>query len=228
MRLAFLGSGAAFSVERYNGAVVVDGRLLLDAGAPLLPHMHRLGIDPGAIEVLFLTHFHGDHILGLPTFMLYRGFRTTGSLAVLGPPGVEGRLERLFDLAWGDSWPEYREAIGLTYHDAASSGEVAGVRYEAVKLDHGEMDCRGYRIHLDGRVLAYAGDSAATPPLDELVRGADVAITEATSPAETQVHTSWDQAQALAARHPGTRFLFNHVFAGTTPGAVEDLAVIDA
>jgi ribonuclease BN (tRNA processing enzyme) len=228
MRLAFLGSGAAFSVERYNGAVVVDGRLLLDAGAPLLPHMHRLGIDPGAIEVLFLTHFHGDHVLGLPTFMLYRGFRTTGPLAVLGPPGVERRMEQLFELAWGESWPEYREAIGLTYHEAQPSGEVAGVRYETVKLDHGEMDCRGYRIHLDGRVLAYAGDSAATPPLDELVRGADVAITEATSPGETKVHTSWDQAQALAARHPNTRFLFNHVFAGTTPGAVEDLAVIDA
>src|SRR2546421_2898387 len=42
--------------------------LLLDAGAPLLPHMHRLGIDPGAIEAVFLTHFHGDHVLGLPPF----------------------------------------------------------------------------------------------------------------------------------------------------------------
>ena len=50
MRLAFLGTGAAFSLERYNGAVVVNGRLLLDGGAPLLPHMHRCGIDPGAID----------------------------------------------------------------------------------------------------------------------------------------------------------------------------------
>src|SRR5262249_39543939 len=59
MKIAFLGTGSAFSLERYNGAVVVDGRLLLDGGAPLLPHMHRLGIDPGGIEALFLTHFHG-------------------------------------------------------------------------------------------------------------------------------------------------------------------------
>jgi len=44
--------------------VVVDGRLLLDGGAPLLPHMHRCGVDPGAIEAVFLTHFHGDHTLG--------------------------------------------------------------------------------------------------------------------------------------------------------------------
>jgi ribonuclease BN (tRNA processing enzyme) len=228
VRLAFLGTGAAFSVERYNGAVVVDGRLLLDAGAPLLPHMHRLGIDPGAIEALFLTHFHGDHVLGLPPYMLFRAFRPLRPLTVLGPPGVEDRLERLFELAWGASWPEYRQRIELTYEEARPSGEVAGVRYETVKLDHGEMDCRGYRLHIGDRVLAYAGDSAATPPLDELVRGADVAITEATGPGSTHVHTSWDEAQALVARHPSTRFLLNHVFEGTTPGAVDDLAVIDA
>ena len=39
--------------------LVVDGRVLLDGGAPLLPHMHRLGVDPGGIEAVFLTHFHG-------------------------------------------------------------------------------------------------------------------------------------------------------------------------
>jgi ribonuclease BN (tRNA processing enzyme) len=228
MKIAFLGTGAAFSLERYNGAVVVDGRLLLDAGAPLLPHMHRLGIDPGAIEALFLTHLHGDHVLGLPTFMLHRSFQPTGPLVVLGPPGVEDHLEKLFRLAWGEGWPRYRERIGLSYHEAGASGEVAGVRYETVKLAHGDMDCRGYRLHLGGKVLAYAGDTTATPPLDELVDGADVAITEATGPDSAGVHTSWDEAQALAARHPATRFLFNHVHSGTTPGAVEDLAVVDA
>ena len=228
MRLAFLGTGSAFSPERYNGAVVVDGRLLLDAGAPLLPHMHRLDIDPGAIEAIFLTHFHGDHVLGLPPFMFYRGFRPTGPLTVVGPPGVEHRVEALLRLAWGNDWPEHaRRHIDLTYQDAAAAGEVAGVRYEAMRLDHGGVDCRGYRLHLDGRVLVYAGDTRATPPLDDLVNGADVAITEATGPGEVEVHTSWEEAHALAARHPKTRFLFNHVFAGSTPGAVEDLTTLN-
>jgi ribonuclease BN (tRNA processing enzyme) len=226
MKIAFLGTGSAFSLERYNGAVVVNGRLLLDGGAPLLPHMHRLGIDPGAIEALFLTHFHGDHVLGLPTFLLYRAFVPSAPLAVVGPD-VEERLERLLFVAWGDEWPEYRDRAGLTYHEASAAGEVAGVHYETVKLVHGHQDCRGYRLHLDGRILAYAGDTTASPPLDELVRGAAVAITEATGPDGAGGHTSWDEAHALAARHPDTRFLFNHVFAGTTPGAAQDLAVVE-
>ena len=227
VRLAFLGTGSAFSLERYNGAIVVDGRVLLDAGAPLLPHMHRLGIDPGGIRVLFLTHFHGDHVLGLPTYLLYRAFRSGGPLAVVGPPGVAGRVEELLRLAWGDDWPAYAANIELTYHEAQASGQVAGVRYEAIRLQHGDVDCRGYRLHLNGRVLAYAGDTTATSPLDDLVRGANVAITEATAPEPGPTHTSWDEARALAARHPNTRFLFNHVFSESPDGAVQDLAVVD-
>lgn len=227
MKLAFLGTGSAFSLERYNGAVVVDGRLLLDGGAPLLPHMHRLGMDPRAIEAVFLTHFHGDHVLGLPPFFFYRTLPPTRPLTVVGPPGVEARVEGLLRVAWGDDWAEHARDLDRSYVEAASRGEVAGVAYEAVKLDHGDMECRGYRLHLDGRVLAYAGDTIASPPLDDLVRGADVAITEATAPGGSEVHTSWEEAEALAARHPATRFLFNHVFAGTLPGAAEDMSVIE-
>jgi ribonuclease BN (tRNA processing enzyme) len=228
MRLAFLGTGSAFSVERYNGAVVVDGRLLLDAGAPLLPHMHRLGIDPAGIEAIFITHCHGDHVAGLVTYLLHRAFLAPGrALPLLGPPGTEARLEQLFVACWGEQWPAFRERSGLCYRAAEPAGEVAGVRYEALPLDHGAMDCRGYRLRVDGRVLAYAGDTIANAALDELVRGADVAITEATQAGRVEGHTSWEDAQALAARHPSTRFFFNHVYAGSTANAAGDLEVVD-
>lgn len=230
MRLAFLGSGAAFSTQRYNGAVVVDGRILLDGGAPLLPHMGRLGIDPGGIDTVFLTHFHGDHLLGLPPFMLERAFVSHTPLTFVGPEGVDAKLETLFRFCWGEHWdsgPNFRQMSGHRYCVAGDSGEVNGVAYETFRLDHGGMLATGYRLHLDGRVLAYAGDTEMTPPLERLVEGAEVVITEATGPGQPTSHTSWEEAEALAARHPGTRFFFNHVYAGTLPGAVSDLEVVD-
>ncbi len=227
MKLAFLGTGAAFSRERYNSGIVVDGRLLLDAGAPLLPHMARLGIDPGGIDTVFLTHFHGDHILGIPTFMLYRQFEAPRPLTVVGPPGVAGRFEALMALAYGGDWRGYGQTLPLAFHEAAGEGEVNRVRYSTVALRHGNQVCTGYRLEIDGRRLAYSGDCEPTPELDRLVEGMEVAVVEATAPGEVPAHTGWEQAQALATRHPDTRFIFVHIHRGSLPGAAEDLSVID-
>lgn len=228
MELAFLGTGAAFSLQRYNGAVCLDRRYLLDAGAPLLPHLGRLGVDPAGIEVIFLTHFHGDHLAGLIPYLCYRAFAPERPpLTITGPQGVEARVDRLLDAAWGDAdWQAMRAAFPLHFHDAERSGEVAGVHYETVALEHGTVPGMGYRLLLGGRVLAYAGDTRATPALDRLVEGADVAITEATGPGEVGTHTSFEEAAALIARHPSTRFFLNHVFSGEPPGAAHDLQVV--
>lgn len=200
---------------------------MLDAGAPLLPHLHRLGIDPGAIDVIFLTHFHGDHTMGLPSYVLHRAFVTSAPFTIVGPAGLEERLESLFRAAWGIDWEQMRERVPVTYQEAGERGDVAGVEYETVRLEHGTSGCTGYRLRLGGRLLAYSGDSIDHPPLDRLVEGAEIAIVEATSPGEPYSHLGWEQALALRDRHPETRFLFVHVFEGTLDGAVSDLEVVD-
>ncbi len=206
---------------------MVDDRILLDAGAPLLPHMHRLGIDPGAISVVFLSHFHGDHILGLPTFVLHRAFVAQAPLTVVGPHAVEQRLEELFSIAWGSDWEAIRGRLPITYQEAANEGIAGGVKYETVQLEHGASGCTGYRLLIGERVLAYSGDTVASPPLDELLKGADVAIVEATAPGDPYSHISWAQAAELRARHSNTRFVFNHIFEGDLADAAEDLTVIE-
>jgi ribonuclease BN (tRNA processing enzyme) len=215
-------------MERYNGAVVVNGRLLLDGGAPLLPHMSRVGVDPGDIEAVFLTHFHGDHTLGLPTFVLYRVFVDQRPITFVGPAGVEARLEALWEVSWGVDWKTVmRPRFNVTYETAKPSGTVSGFKYETIKLDHGTSGSNGYRIWVDGRIIAYSGDTEDTAPLDQLVDGAHAAIVEATGPGDVFSHMSWESATELKKRHPKTRFMFNHLYNGTVEGAVDDLQVIE-
>lgn len=207
---------------------MVDGRLLLDGGAPLLPHLHRVGVDAGDIEVVFLTHFHGDHTLGLPPFVLHRVFVDQRPLIFVGPAGVRARLEALWDVSWGPDWRRVmRPKFKVDYRTARPSGTAAGFHYETIKLDHGTSGCNGYRIHVNGKVIAYSGDTEPTAPLDRLVDGADVAIVEATGPGDVFSHMSWEAAASLKKRHPKTRFLFNHVYSGSVPGAVKDMQVFE-
>jgi ribonuclease BN (tRNA processing enzyme) len=121
----------------------------------------------------------------------------------------------------------FRPQFKVRYLAAKRSGTAAGFKYESVKLDHGKMETVGYRIHVNGIVLAYSGDTEPTAPLDKLVEGADVAIVEATGPGDVVTHTSWEAAKDLKKRHPKTRFLFNHLYSGTVAGAVKDLQVIE-
>ena len=187
-----------------------------------------MGIDPGNIEAVFLTHFHGDHILGLPPFVLHRVFIDRRPLTFVGPEGMEEYLEKLWELSWGPDWTRVmRPQFKVKYVTAKPSGTVAGVKYESIKLDHGTMGSHGYRIHVDGKIVAYSGDTEPTAPLDRLVDGADVAIVEATGPGDVVTHTSWEAATDLKKRHPKTRFFFNHVYSGTVAGAVQDLQVVE-
>jgi ribonuclease BN (tRNA processing enzyme) len=190
--------------------------------------MHRLGVDPGAIDVVFITHFHGDHTLGLPPFVLHRVFVDRRPLTFVGPSGVEDYLEKLWEVSWGPDWNRVmRPQFKVKYLTARASGSAARVNYQTVKLDHGTMGSNGYRLHVNGKVVAYSGDTEPTAPLDRLVDGADVAIVEATGPGDIFSHMSWEAAAGLRKRHPGTRFFFNHVYSGTVAGAVKDLQVIE-
>lgn len=190
--------------------------------------MHRLGVDPGAIEVVFVTHFHGDHTLGLPPFVLHRVFVDRRPLTFVGPSGVEEHLERLWEVSWGPDWKRVmRPQFKARYVTAKPAGSAAGVRYETVRLDHGTMGSNGYRIHIDGRVIAYSGDTEPTSPLEKLVERADVAIVEATGPGDVFSHMSWEAAARLRKQHPGTRFFFTHLYSGTVTGAVKDLQVVE-
>ena len=203
--------------------------MLLDGGAPLLPHMGRLGLEPRDVEVVFLTHFHGDHTLGLPTFVLHRIFIDKPKvLTFVGPEGIEERMAALLEISWGADWktvmlPRFK----ARYVVARPRGQAGGYQYETVKLDHGTSGANGYRIHFGDKVLAYSGDTEPTAPLDRLVDGADVAIIEATGPGDIFSHMSWEAAAALKKRHPTTRFLFNHLYSGTVKGAARDLQVVE-
>ena len=92
-----MGTGDAFgSGGRWQTCIRVtsgDQALLVDCGATSLAALRAQGIDPQAVDVVAVTHLHGDHFGGLPFLILDGQF--SGRLAPLliaGPPGTSQRL----------------------------------------------------------------------------------------------------------------------------------------
>jgi len=102
MQLQFVGCGDAFgSGGRYNTCFHVTGEsvnFLIDCGASSLPALKRLDIVRDAIDLVLITHFHGDHFAGLPFLLLDAQFsRRTRPLVIAGPEGIETRLAQVME-----------------------------------------------------------------------------------------------------------------------------------
>ena len=74
VRVSFLGTGDAFSAGgRHQAGYLVQGdgtSFLLDIGSSTLGSMKQHGIDPSSIDLVLISHLHGDHFSGLPFLFL--------------------------------------------------------------------------------------------------------------------------------------------------------------
>jgi ribonuclease BN (tRNA processing enzyme) len=100
----FLGSGDALgSGGRLQTCIYVeasDTRCLLDCGASSLIAMKRWGVEPALIDIILLTHLHGDHFGGVPFFIVEAQLisKRTRPLVVAGPPGLVTRMRQAIEV----------------------------------------------------------------------------------------------------------------------------------
>ena len=187
MQLRFVGCGDAFgSGGRYNTCFHVTGEsanFLIDCGASSLPALKRLAIARDDIDLILITHFHGDHFAGLPFLLLDAQFtRRARPLVIAGPEGIETRLAQLREALFeNSSKTEQRfelRVVALKPGERRSFGAVDVTPFPVV---HGESGgpFLAYRVEAEGRVIAYSADTEWTQTLIPLGREADLFIAEA-------------------------------------------------
>ena len=187
MQLRFVGCGDALgSGGRANTCFHVTGsrvNFLIDCGASSLPALKRLGIAREAIDLVLITHFHGDHFAGLPFLLLDAQFtRRTRPLVIAGPEGIEARLTQVMEALFENSSKTKQRfelsVVALRPEETRSFGAVDVTPYPVV---HGESGgpFLGYRVAAGGRVIAYSADTEWTQTLIPAGRDADLFIAEA-------------------------------------------------
>ncbi|MGF6427943.1 MULTISPECIES: MBL fold metallo-hydrolase [Bradyrhizobium] len=187
MQLRFVGCGDAFgSGGRFNTCFHVSGarsNFLIDCGASSLPAMKRLEIDRDAIDLILITHFHGDHFAGLPFFLLDAQFsRRTRPLVIAGPQGIETKLPAVMEVMFEHSSKTKQRfdlsVVTLAPRETRSFGEVTVTPYPVV---HGESGgpFLAYRVGAEGRIISYSADTEWTDALIPAAQDADLFIAEA-------------------------------------------------
>ncbi|KIZ39494.1 MULTISPECIES: MBL fold metallo-hydrolase [Rhodopseudomonas] len=187
MQLRFVGCGDAVgSGGRLNTCFHVGGEkvnFLIDCGASSLAALKRYNIARDDIDLILITHFHGDHFGGLPFLLLDAQFaKRKRPLVIAGPQGIDIRLTRLREALFEHSsatLPTFDlSVIALEPGEARDFGGVTVTPFPVVHGDSGGPFF-AYRVEAEGRTIAYSGDTQWTETLVNAAHDSDLFIAEA-------------------------------------------------
>ncbi len=187
VQVRFLGSGDAFgSGGRFQTCILIKAigsTFLVDCGASSLIAMRRFGVAPNEVDMVLLTHLHGDHFGGIPFFVLDAQLisKRTHPLVIVGPPGTKKRLMEAMEVFFpGSSQAPRKFSLDIEEFAFERPHALGEATVTAYRVQHASGDPPlALRIACAGKIITYTGDTEWTETLVPASKGADLLIAEA-------------------------------------------------
>lgn len=238
--VTLVGTGSVVpNTTRYGNSTLIQAgglSFLIDAGRGCAVRLTQVGMPMGKIDAFFLTHFHSDHVIGLPdlwmTGYLHPDFgQRAGMMEVNGPVGTTKLCNSMRD-AFSDDI-RIREAdehiddtaTRIKANEFATDGVIFnrnGVTVTAFEVNHGPLikPACGYRVDYAGRSVLVSGDTRFDENLIRHGAGCDVIVHEVGVASEKlqegdqlimNHHTSPEEAGIVFARTKPRLAVFSHI-----------------
>jgi ribonuclease BN (tRNA processing enzyme) len=232
-------SGPSLAIVRGQQAYLVDAGPGVVRRAAAAAGKGVTALDAKRLRIVFLTHLHSDHTIGLPDLILTPWvLERTEPLEVYGPPGTRDMVKHLLAAYKADirnrlDGLEPANATGykVNVHEV-KDGFVyrdSGIVIRAFEVPHGDwVHAFGYRFETADRSIVVSGDTRSSDAVVRACNGCDVLLHEVysaerfvTRPPEWQAyharaHTSTKELAALATRaRPKLLVLYHQLYWGT-------------
>ena len=149
MEIVFLGTSSMVPTkERNQSALLISygsEGILVDCGEGTQRQLKIAGISPAKITKILITHWHGDHVLGLPGLIqTMSSFDIEQQLDIYGPEGTQRQLEHLKKAFLME---ENRGGLKVSGNEVSEKRFFEGREFalEAMRLDH-TAPCLGYSL----------------------------------------------------------------------------------
>jgi ribonuclease BN (tRNA processing enzyme) len=216
-----LGTGDAFASGGRSQSgyfIEADGTaILLEAGPEVLAALKRTGIRPASIDLIVISHLHGDHYAGIPFLMLEYLWESAldHNIVIAGPRNLAPRCWRLmhtmfprFDLA------RLQRNIRFVVLEPGETARLGKVRVAAIRSPHTKPDISlSLRLEMAGRTVAYTGDTGWNERLVDFSAGADLFLCECTyyESSHLTFHLNYPQVAANRDRFNVRRMVLTHL-----------------
>ncbi len=151
IKITFLGTSATVPTEARNHTAILLGykgeNILVDCGEGTQRQFRKAKLNIGKITRILITHWHGDHVLGLPGVLqslAMNGYNKT--LYIYGPHGIKESMEKLLDTFrfFRDYKIEIKEVGGKFF-------ETPDFYIDAEKMTH-LIPCNAYSFVKKGQI----------------------------------------------------------------------------
>lgn len=234
IKVTLLGTATpAPRANRFGPSTLVEAGgqvLLFDAGRGVPIRMGQLKVPVGKISALFITHYHSDHVVGIPDVWLTGWLgpvfgRRKEPFHVIGPTGAKSLMTNL-ERAYGadiairtvdEKLPPGGIAVAVDeFNKDGVVYEKDGVKVTAFEVDHGDAikPAYGYRIDYKGHAVLISGDTRYNQNVIKYGTGVDLLIHE-TALARPELMSNLF-AQAIIAHHTSPHDV-GRVFAQAKP-----------
>ncbi len=203
-KLIFLGTANAVAIEGHeNTFMVIQGEqssILVDCASNPILKLRKAGIHFDDLSDLVITHFHADHVSGLPNLLMdmwilgrKKEFRIYGSQHTIS------RAEKMMALF---DWDEWQNIYPISFHTLPAEELTLVLENQEFRIHSSPGDhlipTLGLRIESikNKFAAAYSCDTNPHPNIVRLAAGADVLIHEAAGPYEG--HSTPAQAGEIA------------------------------
>ena len=215
-KLIILGSSAAIPSQTHANSHMAfkgnKGVVLVDCSGTQILRLERAGIEIEEVSDIILTHFHPDHVGGVP--LLLMNMWLLGRQEALRIYGLHHCLERLEDMMSSSPWDNWPGFFPVAFHRLPE-------RERVFVLEHGELQffsspvrhvvpTIGLRFEFrEGeKTVVYSSDTEPCESIVRLAQGADVLIHEAGG--EMVGHSSARQAGSVAQEANVGRLMLIH------------------
>ncbi len=224
MELVVLGNGAAFAGpdQACSGYLVRDGDtgLLMDCGNGVVSRLYQVR-EQDHLTGLIFSHLHADHLLDIFSLFYSRVYavgRSYPRLPLYLPPGEGSRLSSLAEVLRVEPAKLLEQAFEPVEFDPGAGLILGDLRITFAENDH---PIRTFAMRVEGAdgSVVYSSDTGPQARLEELARGCDLLLAEATWTEDAYdpsrpIHLTPRLAAEAAARAGAKRLLLTHIWHG--------------